>query len=629
MGAAASKSGRVITGDPFPVDSNIAKDLDMLSFVAARILSTPDIYDITNLSNPEACGDYAVFLKKSIEKKLLPFVVDLSGIRTEVVYQNPRKAIGDVEVRRKICSSLANTMVRTIATVVACLASIQIYDQGRASALSTIPKLSSIQSGGDVNSVYDWLTARGYVPLVEGGKSGKPLDFTVPDSGFTKINYKLTLDRSEGNLTYAAISVENPKVSNMPSGYLRLQFLNAITLPVQDNTSITVLPVRIIDNAGIPWCAGILDENMFKSFSKANPVWITTIFEELFRSTQDKTGQSRLESRADITEANEVFQLFRREQQPKYIFQKLNDYFSQRYPTYLRSYQAPVYYPPAGIQQPYVTAAAVPFYQPPPQQLILPQQQQTTYYKQAPVAPTLYGRPGYTFDIPLNSSRSIITTLNEFRNLVATESSPAYARAHTLAGIETKDRTVQTGICRDPYWTQSTSKIYPWATLQFLSIKDWKKMGEDRTGDVNFEPEWTTFIQELTNIYNGTDYPLISAKTKFLNGMSITGINKIPICKNQNPVVKSKAVGDGLLSLQGIYARHVPKVWAILNDLIFVIKDPDTNQDVARLHPNVTSGSSSQAYVEGKAKEARTLLSTFYLDVERAYKSAIQSMEAV
>jgi hypothetical protein len=125
MGGASSTSKASIL-NPFPIDSKQSNDLDLLSYVAARILSTPDIYDINNLARPGVCGDYAVFLKKDLEKKLMNFIADVDGVPTDVVYQNPNKAIDKIEVRKKICSDMVDALLRAIATIVACLASIQV-----------------------------------------------------------------------------------------------------------------------------------------------------------------------------------------------------------------------------------------------------------------------------------------------------------------------------------------------------------------------------------------------------------------------------------------------------------------------------------------------------------------------
>jgi hypothetical protein len=635
MGASASKSGRTITTDPFPIDAATSKDLDILSYVAARILSTPDIYNIENLAKAGTCGEYAVFLKKSIEKKLLPFVMDLSGVRTEVVYQDRLKAIRSSEDRQKICSSIAETMVRVVATVVACLASIQVKDESRAAVIAAVPKGGAYtQVGGDIKAIYDWLSIAGYVTSATTNKlGGQTMEFRVPRTTVSsRIKYSLTLERSEGNLSHGLINVIDPKTVTppMPEGALRLQFLNAVSLPVQGATAVTVLPMRIIDNAGLPWCAGVFYENVFKSFSSVEAFWITDLFEQLFRRTQGAPIPSPLETREQITKANEVFQQLRRTQNPQVVIQALNQFFSQHVPGYQAGYQPPLPPPQIPAAYPYAMPGA---YLPQQQQFVQPIQPlkplvpQQSLTLRPTISGPMAGSTEYSYDIPINATQSIRAALKQFRELIPTESTPAYARAHTLAGVETKDRTVQTMVCNDAYWSSTPDKIFPWATLQFLSIKEWKKLGESRT-DALFHTEWTSFIDDLKSVYDGSNYPKLDGATKFLDQMRFSGVANVPICKKPQPVlVKHQAVNDGLLSLQGIYSRHIPKVWAILNDLIFVIKDPDTNQDVVRLHPNVVKGSSSQAYVEGKAQEARVLLTTFYLDVERAYKKAVLALE--
>ena len=108
MGGTVSRPGGV--ENPFPVGPALSKDLDLLTTVAVRLLSSSDIYDITNLENPGACGAYAVFMKKNIEKRLLSFVADLSGGESiEILYQNPGKLIPTAK-RREICKQLAETI---------------------------------------------------------------------------------------------------------------------------------------------------------------------------------------------------------------------------------------------------------------------------------------------------------------------------------------------------------------------------------------------------------------------------------------------------------------------------------------------------------------------------------------
>jgi hypothetical protein len=81
-------------------------------------------------------------------------------------------------------------------------------------------------------------------------------------------------------------------------------------------------------------------------------------------------------------------------------------------------------------------------------------------------------------------------------------------------------------------------------------------------------------------------------------------------------------VQDGLLELQGLHERHVATMWKILNDLIYVIVDPETKTEVVRLNPaivSLTSNKSSKQYVDDKATEARDALLDFYSKVEETY----------
>jgi len=233
----------------------------------------------------------------------------------------------------------------------------------------------------------------------------------------------------------------------------------------------------------------------------------------------------------------------------------------------------------------------------------------------------------YSYDIPQNAAKSIVNTLKFFQGQIAKESSPAYIRSKTLAGVQDKDRSFSTNVCKDDYWTNEVSKIYPWATFQFLSITNWSKIADNRS-DSLLDREWLLFVNDLKSIYDGNGYPKLDGanwidQLRFVK----TTIQNIPICRNATGEVhvSPQQVYAGLTDLQTIYERHVVKVWAILNKLIMVIKDPDTDQEMVRLHVDVMKGP-SQAYVEGVAAEARALLSKFYLDVERSYKATVQSL---
>jgi hypothetical protein len=332
MGNAAGKTKGAIS-EPFPVSQRLSKDLDKLSFVAARILSTPDIYDVNNLAKPGVCGDYAVFLKKGLEKKLLPFIAtDTDGKLMEVVYQNPRKAIDSLEKRKKICGEMVDTMLRAIATVVACLASIQVATQSRETAVASVPK----QVGGDVRIVRDWLQRAGYISASDATKpAGTPMMFQVPGlPASSKFQYKLTLEKTELSVTHGLISVvSKADISDpLPDGYLRVQFLNFIPLPVPGSTNKSALPMRVLDNSPIPWAAGVLYESVFKSFAERTPqVYVTELFERLFRKTQGVLTNDP-ETRETVVQANDVFHNLRKSGDPQILIQSLGRWFAEHVP---------------------------------------------------------------------------------------------------------------------------------------------------------------------------------------------------------------------------------------------------------------------------------------------------------
>ena len=632
MGNTSGKS-TVAISDPFPVSQRLSKDLDKLSFVAARILSSPDIYDVNNLAKPGVCGDYAVFLKKGLEKKLLPFIAtDAEGKLTSVVYQNPRKAIESLETRKKICGEIVDTMLRAIATVVACLASIQVASQSRETAVAIVPK----QVGGaDVRNIRDWLIKAGYLsPSDARATAGTPMVFQVPGGRgghSSRYQYKLILEKTDHNVTHGFIHVTSstPQSQSPPAGYLRVQFLNHIQL--QAGSNVEALPMRVLDNAPNTWGAGILFKDVFKSFADTQEFYITDLFERLFRKTQEGgITQQDLESRGRIEQADEVFHNLRRSGDPQVLIRALGRWLAEVIPGFQPGY---VPQPPAA----YYGQPPTPYGQP-PTPYGLPYGQQPI----RPLQPTRYGvgmypgtvslRPStgdVSYDIPLSATKGITDTLKLFRELIPKQSSPAAVRANTLVAKENRDRTVQVGVCRDPYWNEpNLGKIYPWATFQFLSIMDWRTLADSRS--VKFHPEWNSFLKKLQEeIY--TTAPKFERKgdANFLDQMRFSNLSglKKEVC--EKGTVRFKEVQDGLLALQGLYERHVPAMWNILNSLIIVIEDPDTKTEIVRLHPNIVSPTatiSSKQYVDEQAAKARGLLAEFYEAVERTYMTTVANL---
>jgi len=245
---------------------------------------------------------------------------------------------------------------------------------------------------------------------------------------------------------------------------------------------------------------------------------------------------------------------------------------------------------------------------------------------------------GVQYDIPLSATKTIMDTLKSFRELIARQSSPAATRAITLSTKVNADRTIQTNICRDPLWvgsettTANLSRVYPWATLQFLCVSDWSKLSkESRVADSILMPEWRDFVSSLESLYPRAGVKLTRTVpgALFLDQLRITDVDKIRVCaEGRSMAVPFTQIQPALAELQTVYTAHVAAVWDILNSLIVVIADPSKKTEVVRLHPDVFGGTvtSSKKYVEEKAAQARKLIKDFYLKVETIYVDTISRL---
>jgi hypothetical protein len=660
MGAAGSKGTGVSVENPFPVSPSLNRDLDKLSMVAARILSSPDIYDIENLSRPGVCGDYVVLLKKHVEKEvkltlegadaiLQPFTVeaDIDGKgkkRVELYYGNPRKAMTD-KAREEICKNLTNSLLRTIAIIVASLASIQVAMPSRKAVVSGIAP--PVQKGGGGNDVLNWLVQNGYI------LSPKPIGMPMEIQVFTpelrgrlgSAHFFLTLASTTGNVTTGTITTKGTPLNEpeMPAGALRVQFVDPVSVvPAPGN--VQVLPLRLLDAGSMPWAAGFLFQREFKSFNtrpgsqRSQTVDFTTMLYYLFRKTQGLPVSlaRQPETQAEIQVANrtysEVQKAIQNTGSPQPLIGVIQPFLAEvglggGAPPPGYGYPPPGYAQPVYAQPQYPGVAGIVPYP------------GAAVYPAGPGGlargPGLIGAPqGLQYTIPQSASKTLLDTLKDYRGKLAIENSPAAIRAQALAGAPLPNRDIKTNLCQDPYWTQpSLSQVYPWATLQFLCVKDWSTLTGDRS-KVVFESEWDTFLNDLEKTYSKStnDGPELvrDGSSKFLDRMKITNVQRLAACSTGGIAqVKFKEVNDGLLEIQGLYERHVPRVWEVLNRLIFLIKDPDTGIEHVRLNPEVLKAASSADYVSNIAEEARTLIATFYNDVENAYVRAAKALKAV
>jgi hypothetical protein len=639
MGTGASKDMGSVR-DPFRIDRETDRDLDTLTLVTTRILNTPDIYDVNNLSRVGTCGEYAVFMKDVIEKKLLnPFVVETRDGMKEVVYQNPRKLIAKIEDRKEICSQIARAAVTAVTTIVACLASIQV---------AYAPRIIPPQTGGGLLEVRSWLSQNKVVLTDPVAKvPAEMVTSGTQAAAGTKIF--LILEESRHGLTTGLVAIRNNKLSAaIQSEAFRIHFLDSVIITVQPQQK-SVLPVRILDTAGRAWMAGILlagsgNEIVFKSFAKGSETYkITEVIENLFRRYAGEVGVPILETRENLTAAYGVFEQIRGS--PSTTAQILQNVLGPYFQSLginvsgAPTAAAPYYpgFPPApgygyGAPQPPVYAPPPP----PPVQLgsyLAPiagvsnsaAPALRTYAALAGLAP---GAPGavaapadVTFDVPQNSTAYILNAYKRFREAYNNQSSPATVRAKTLAASVNGDRSVNVGACQDPYWKESNlGQVYPWATLQYLCIKDLTAAAADASRPLQFADEWSEFLKELRAIYGRLDLKIEGAAggPDVLERLSVKGVAALPFCKD--PKVGYRVIQDGLLRIQGLYEEHVASMWAILNNLIVVIEDPSREARIVRLHPKATTGTqSSLKYIDARAAEARKAIAKFYIDVEREY----------
>ena len=632
MGNATSTSS--VTA-PLAVDKNANTELDRLTLIADRFLGSSEFYDVENLVKPGSCGNFAVIMRKGIENVLMPFVVDLSDGKTaEVFYMDPLKAMTDYGTRKKICKELAETMIHAIATVTACLASIQIVKSHPREAILAANKQgggAKNQNGGvnNISTVGQWLETANFINRYE--RANVPVEFHVPGGRHLtpEVKFTLTLLKSEGVLSYGLFhAVGVNAAADYPTGSMPVQFLFPIQLP---GSQTKVLPIRLVDNAGLTWASGILIDGVFKSFLDKTPTYyITEMLQRLFQTASGWRMQDRYpETRAEIELADTVFNRVHKSQDPQEMYKALGSFFISKVSGYQGMQQPGYIYQPQQqvgyVQQPgYVQQA--PVYYPQPQQAVYQQQQQPSIYRpmQQPVG--VYGPairqqgPIGEVDIQPTAAIAIKRLFDVFRKQLATQGCPAEERAASLVGggyDPNNANRVITGICADPYWKKSTlNDIYPWATFQFLSTKAWDTYG-DRM-QTKFESEWRDFIDELVKIYAGK---LTQPRDNYqLDQMRFVNMNQFPICAQKDNHANVAIITEGIKALHKHYDEHSRLIWRIVNDIVIRVKHPETGKDIIRFHPNVISGNkSSAAYIRERADAARTVLKEHYLTVEKIY----------
>ena len=647
----------------FPIDLAQNQNLDKLSVVASRLLNTPDIYDINNLSRPGVCGDYAVFLQKELTKKLLPYTIELpdaKGVKTRetVVYQSVRAA-ADESVRKAVCSDMVGSMLRVVAIVLAALSSMQVASPSR-------PRTLRSQKGGagappEVTQPYKWLVANGFiaptpVPLDPTGTlfTGQrvPINRSAPLPGNANAKFTLVFEGLRGGVVNALFLAEG---DNMPKDGVRVMFLAPISVPVSAGyPAASILPMRILTRSGATFAAGALlrstvnGEPLFRSFyadTTSRPLYLEQLLYVLFLHQQGVDIQLPEPRAAADAAGLEFSNLKFAPSNTAPILNKLQATLQE----HIRGFTGGIATPPValpgyGVGTYPAAAAGFPGYPGAPVAvppaygaLARPVPAPGGYSLFGPAGALAYrGVPGAAipgagyYHIPLIATNNIMTIFKKYSKVIPTESSPAVVRAYALRGTsDPATRKFQPRVCDDDYWRKTDlSDITPWATFQFLSTSDWESLKDQASAKL--EPEWDGFLSDLESIYTGENCPKLARVTpgaKLLPLLKFTDIANTKLCKaKETPYVEFRKIQDGILRLQGLYAENTKRMWAILNSLIQIIKDPESKVEMIRLNDAVLKGPSSRAYVEQKARETREALRSYYAAVEREYVGIIKAI---
>ena len=681
MGAGASHVETILKDvkNPLQITDKMNSSLDIVSLIVTRILSTPDIYDLKNLKKEGVCGDYIVVLKEKLmaSMALMPYYT-ASG--EEVLYQAPDKLIQNPATRKRICKEIAESALTIVAIVVSCLASIQVSTKKREQiVVDTLPKTTTplaaaplaapppppapapsfytptpsvfqptptvyaprvypqtpppsmyaprvypqtpppsmyaqptapfqypyvMQGGGFDQAVVDWLIQNQYIQTKAGSQQYEFVDRSVPKTQSFVLNMEnsstLYRDITPGlTADVQFVSTEtSPEFRSLHGRSVILQCLPPITMPTSARERI--LPIRVLDATGLAYFSGVLYNGMFRSFTEGKHEMfdIPTLLFLMFRiSRQDitpglKESAMRILDTADQRRQNNLT-FEKGKYDPNAIVARISSYLVGSTP----SFQSSIPYFPA----------------------------KTTTQE---------------YSIPASSAFSILQTLDTYKTKLALDSCPAMIRSKSLLDEITESRRARTKFCSDIYWSQpNLGKIYPYTTLQFLCIKDWSSPNL-------LEGSFTTFCDNYVKLYNDAsgfapklfsptaqkDISGVQTQAQFgrLDSMRFDSASyesfKKQFCSAGPIVSEPKDITPILQELNAEFKQHITSVLAIIDSLIIVIKDPDTDSYVARLSPEITSRKRSTKEFILKQKEAAIArISSHYLRVEELYLRGIKA----
>ena len=479
--------------------------------------------------------------------------------------------------------------------------------------------------GGSSVSILQWLTTNNYMSQtvpntykISSNEIKETHSFLLRTDNSSKDIYKNLIPEDRGITADVSIEIIENVLKNLDKSSLIIQFLSPVTSPSVVGESI--VPIRILDTTGTTMCAGVLysGNNRFKSFEGTTDIDLPGLLFILFRLSQLHSNEDKGLIEKGVYVMDNAIQRARDNQ----IFDSAKSNPTSIYPHILGKAQStPGYYS-----------------QPSPD---------TKYYGAIPVKTT------QEYAIPSSSAFSILQTLENYKTKLAIDSCPAMIRSKSLVDEITEKRSIRTRFCSDMYWSQSSlSKIYPYTTLQFLCIQDWS------TPNI-LEPAFNTFCENLVNLYNdasGVAPRIISPTSGSAKPLSVSGEGtplkqlqfgyldtmrfdsamyeklKQEYCSSGYITSESKYLADVVKDLNNEFRMHITSVLKIINSLIIIIKDPDTNQQVVRLSPEITSRKrSTNKFIMEQKENAIALISKHYVRVEELYlmgvKRTLQSKE--
>jgi hypothetical protein len=475
-----------------------------------------------------------------------------------------------------------------------------------------------MQGAGYDQTSIDWLLRNNYIQQKSSSQEYEFIDQTVPKTQVFVMNtensntqYKDITPGLTADIQFNAI--EKSQTFNSLNGRsIILQCLPPITIP--NSTRESVLPIRILDATGFVFVAGVLHNGFFRSFTEGKTELLTlpTILFLMFRISQtDIDPQLKekvlyiIDNKEQRTKNNAIFE--RGKQDPNMVIQTVNTILSGK---------------------------VLPFQQPSSQG----------------ISPGYYGMmSGKTvtaeYSIPSSAAFSILQTLDIYKTKLASDSCPAMIRVKSLLDEINENRRIRTKYCSDMYWNQTNlGKIYPYTTFQFLCIKDWSSPN-------TLDNAFNTFCDNMVNVYNDasgyaprlmapTTAPIqrdlsgtpVASQSQFgrLDTMRFDSVSydtlKKEYCSTGEVLGEPEYINAVIQEINTEFKQHISAVLKIIDSLIIVIKDPDTNSFVARLSPEITSRKrSTKDFIMKQKEQAISLISNHYIRVEELYLKGIKN----